>query len=267
MNKNTYLFSEIIIGLRDEYLKNQKLLNELDKYIKISDDKMCKYIFCKTSPYSHSNEIFMFILKEQNKLEKILNYIGYRFLSAPCHYTSPLYLLKKENDMYNFKFVNNTLPKNNKYNIEVINKKEVSEIADEINNSLLMQTKCIFEPISKFQSLSITLRGIDLIGNFEDLNIDSSYIHYNSNKDTIAVCPGVKPGIFLIDKYLKTRIPKEIIPEEYRKIIDDNLEKHYNFNFDVFDIGCPLNKKTELSINEVNNKIVLQKKKTLKFYE
>ena len=35
MVKDTYLFSEILIGLRSEYIKNQKLLNEEKKCIQI----------------------------------------------------------------------------------------------------------------------------------------------------------------------------------------------------------------------------------------
>ena len=252
MEKDTYLFSEVVIGLRSEYLKNQRLLDKLNKYIRISDDRMVKSLFCDLSPFSRSNEIFMYILKRQNKLQKFIDYIGFEFFNAPCHEMSPLYSLKKEN----------------KYTIEVNNKKEVIEIIDELNNSLLMKTKHLYESLSQFQTISISPRQIYMRGNFDDLNISTSFIRYESENDIFVVYPGVKNGLQLVNTYFNTEIPKDIIPEEYRKIIDENLKKYIDIrDYGAFEIDCPIEKPIELSINEANNKVVLKKKRLIKFYE
>ena len=58
MKNDTYLFSEIIIGLRNEYIKNQVLLKELIKYIEIPNNFVEKDLYCEQSLFNNSNEIF-----------------------------------------------------------------------------------------------------------------------------------------------------------------------------------------------------------------
>jgi hypothetical protein len=62
-----------------------------------------------------------------------------------------------------------------------------------------------------------------------------------------------------------TQIPACMIPEGFREIIDDNLEK-YNIPKNVR-LDTEVNKREELDITQKEKDMVLTKRRKLKFYE
>ena len=125
-----------------------------------------------------------------------------------------------------------------------------------------MTLPSVFRRINDIQGLSLSTYNIYLTGDIS--NIKSDYcLEYNPMDDTIINDQYNKNGNDLITIALHTRIPKDLIPESYREIIDANIEKcEYIHVDDLLKKGI-----TELSISKRKDVIVLKKKKMLHQYD
>ena len=257
MSKDYYTFKEVVFGLRYAYIENQKMLDQLKTYIKINGENVDKskiYV----DDIKRVNRITLNIIKKQSDISRILRYAFWQFGFAP--YNNSIYTLHNENYKLEFEeeFPNNRFsPK-----LEITNIKEFEELANEIINSKFMTLPSVFRRINDIQGLSLSTYNIYLTGDIS--NIKSYYcLEYNPMDDTIINDQYNKNGNDLITIALHTRIPKDLIPESYREIIDANIEKCEYIHVDY------LLKKgiTELSISKRKDVIVLKKKKMLHQYD
>ena len=257
MNEDFYRFKEVIFGLRYAYIENQRMLEQLKTYIKINGENIDKskiYV----DEIKRVNRITLNIIKKQSDISRILRYVFWQLGFAP--YNNSIYTLHNENHKLYFK---EELP-NHRFSpkLEITNIKEFEELANEIINSKFMTLPSVFERINDIQGLSLSTYSVYLTGDIS--NIKSDYrLEYNPMDDTIINDQSNKSGNDLITIALYTRIPKKLIPESYREIIDENIEKcKYIHVDDVLKKGI-----TELSITENEGYTTLKKKKVLHQYD
>ena len=79
MARNVILYKEILFGLRKEYLRNQKALNELKKLIKCTNTNFENYDFYLYHPEGKQKlELMLYITKRQSKIVDMMQ----RFISG-----------------------------------------------------------------------------------------------------------------------------------------------------------------------------------------
>ena len=270
MNNDFYRFSEIVFGLRNEYIKNQKLLEELKQYISVNGENIDKVIISADIDLKGWHMIKLDILKKQSKILKILDYYAYEIFGILSQ-GEPYLKLNKVNNEFEFGIDDyyKLLAQKSNYNVEITDKKAFEEIAEEILNSEFMKLQEVYKQLNPFQSISIEPHEIYMYGDFGDINSHKfSSLTYMPTTDTIAAIPDCKHGIHLIRKFFDTEIPKYIIPKAYQKIIDKNIQDYDDLSsLSGLDIDCAIDKPTELAINEQNRGIVLTKKKRIKLYD
>ena len=269
MDKNSYLFSEIIFGLRDEYVKNQKLLNELKKYINILNENIVDLDLYLAKDIKNLNIIKLDISKKQTKILEMINYASLEVLGGIPQYIELSYVLKKEKNGYFFdldgkKFLKEPL----KYNIEITDQKAFDEIVKCVSSSKLanLENLCIF--LNPFQTIFADNKEVSMYVDFSMISsLICSNLSYNSKADTIFTNLDCRNNKDLLIKLLNTKIPRYSLPLEYQKIIDENIKKYGDLSFDERWIKGFIGRRNELDIEVSNNNVALTKKRTLKFYE
>ena len=266
MSKETYKFSEVLFGLREEYLENEKLLNQLDDYIEITGDDYIDYDFSLGQSIRGYNIVRLDIMKKQSEISRLLEYISFEVFSR-MPYSEPFLMVKEGEDGQYFKVDEYLHIKPElHYNVEITDKKAFKEITDEIYNGRLFKQKPVSVTINPFQSMDIDLHRLSLWTSGEVINSNSfGVIAYEPHTDTIHACPNMKRGYHFTLDMFDTQIPACMIPEGFREIIDDNLEK-YNIPKNVR-LDTEVNKKEELDITQKEKDMVLTKRRKLKFYE
>lgn len=68
----TYTFKHVIFGLREEYLKIEKELNELKKYVDVSNEVSDYHFNIASGIYGKICAMQLVLNKKQNLIEKIL---------------------------------------------------------------------------------------------------------------------------------------------------------------------------------------------------
>ncbi len=259
MNKESYTFSEIVFGLRKEYQKNQKLLEELKKYIIVEGKDNNDYVL-KTNIFRNVKLISLEINNKQSKLMKIIEYLSFEYLGIINeNFYEPRYITKKDDNKYTF-IKDNTVISNKNYNIEITDNNAFNDIANNILQSKIINNSYI--ELNPFQSIDINSNEISIYGRFDAINSKAfPTIQYNPTNDTIISLLYQNMPLTIIEKFFNTKIPKYLIEDEYRKIIDNNLE-----NKNIQEINTT-DKNSELNIYETNKGIVLTKKRKIKLYE
>ena len=258
MNKESYTFSEIVFGLREEYQKNQKLLEELKKYIIVEGKNNDDYVL-KTEILRKIKLISLEINNKQSKLMKIIEYLSFKYLGIiNDNYYEPCYITKKDDNKYTF-IKDNTVISNKNYNIEITDNNAFNDTADKILQSKIINNSHI--ELNPFQRIDINSNEISMYGRFDAINSKAfPTIKYNPNSDTIIALLYDNIPITIIEEFFNTKIPKNLIADDYRKIIDNNLE-----NKNIKEINTT-DKNSELNIYETNKGIVLTKKRKIKLY-
>ncbi len=266
MSKETYKFSEVLFGLREEYLENQRMLEHLEDYIQIIGDDYTDYAFSLGQSIRGYNIIRLDIMKKQSELSRMLEYISFEVFSR-MPYSEPFQMVKEGEDGQYFKVDDyiSFIPKTH-YDVEITDKKAFKEITDEISSGRLFKQKPVSITINPFQSMDIDLHRLSLWTSGEVINSNSfGVISYEPETDTIQARPNLKRGYHYTLDMLDTEIPAYMIPEGFREIIDDNIEK-YNIPRNVR-LDSEVNRREELDITKEDKGIVLTKRRKLKFYE
>ena len=98
MSKDIYTFGEVVFGLREEYLKTQKLLDELKNHIRINGIDQDEEFFRLDKGIRGNNIIRLDIEKKQNDLIKAADFITNGLFSR----NEPYQVVKKGEDGYYF---------------------------------------------------------------------------------------------------------------------------------------------------------------------
>jgi len=265
MKEESYTFGEVVFGLREEYVKNQKLLNELKKYVKVEGIKDNEWYIYGNIDWRYQEKYIALnidIVKEQSKLVKMIRYILDEYTVIDWGYNNPSYKTEKKDNVYSFK-KDNTVISDKKYNIEITDKDAFEEITNNVLQSKIINH--FYMELNPFQNITICPYEIDMCGNFRAINSNAfPIIKYNQYTDSIFARIDYRTPKFLVSEFFDTKIPKCFTPDEYREIIDKSIEKHKNLN--VAEVHLD-GRNTELNIIETNDGIKLTKKKKLKFYE
>ena len=269
MSKNYYTYAQILFGLREAYLENQKKLDELKSYIHVLDNnsfELYSYIdeFDFKRPekksFDRANRICFNIIKKQCQLVKIIEYINYRL--GKMANDSSIYIINKYDDG----FCIDDYAIGRKYHPELLitDEKKFNELAKDIINSKFYSLPPVYEELNPFQIISISTFDTYLVFAFGNYWTDFSY--KSSNDTVVYSCSGHLKHLGyneLPNALLETKIPKSIVPKCYREIIDATIDKCKNV-----EIACKLgNGITELSINNDENSIILKKKRKLHVYD
>ena len=273
MEKDFYLYSEIILSLRAEYKKTQELLNELAKYVKIEDKRLDKFSLTTNVGINKTNIIRLDIYLKQNALRNMLNYLSFinqsyslteRWNLDPEQYApnDEYFIVGKVEDKNDYSFKKDdysfTNPHTPHYSVIITNHKEFNQLVDDIYNMSIMRWQEMCAAINKFHTLYINASGIKMTTSFENIGLSfSPLLNYESATDNIISNPDCKDGIQITYDMFNTKIPKSIIPPYIRTIIDSNLKQIENLNIQI---QKPFKRLSELTINQNNGTIILQKK-------
>ena len=246
MNKNSYTFKDILFGLRCEYLKLEQQLSELNKYILMDDNNIDDMYFHLIHSYSGDKvQMLCTIYDKKNKIEKILERIGYYIGICPSHKVSFVDNMDGVYNILDYPFIVD------KFRIE-----EFSQYIYDIFNSE-------FGKNIKFIHSGI---GYD---NLPFLSVHPGYIslylngyvslEYNPHKGDYIHLYGYKNGIAdeKIDTILNMNFPKGKFPEYYQYLIESysSMDKEY----DIIGI-LKHHKKIDLEIIDEPKKMILRKK-------
>ena len=250
--KEKYTYKEILLAIREESLKNQKLLQELSELISI-EKNVGKYHFddklsCDSEPYKILLVIDT-IQKKQSKLKEIFNKITeYRFARATLN-KFQMYLVNSENGNNSFELkYTDGLTEDYFGSIEILDNVRFERIIDELKNSKLSK---------------ITEKGIHIddnifveIADFIGIVNGKNSIHYASGVDGLKIELTDKG----FDDILNTEISSSLLSNEVIDLINNADNNEVDIEF-VESKGVPYN---YYLFNECDEKIVLKRKSFIK---
>ncbi len=263
MPREKYQFIELLLGLREEYVKNKKLLATLKELIEVDGKQSSRVRF----GFDHElRTIRMTILEKQNGITRLVSHIvGYNVREDST------YSIVEEQKGFTI-VRDNFIPK--EYEIKITNQELFNEIAGEVAGSRILNLEEAFIPLGTFQNVRLSHSGLQISGNFYKINLKlHPLFRYDAITDTAIAIPCGKWGSGLMESFLRAEIAACFIPEEYRKIIDENLEHFYPNIIAMVQAG--LGKGQKMKIKVYNEKRIIgdvttvwvDKKRPLKYYE
>ncbi len=238
-----YYLKDIILGLRNEYLKNEELLNKLKEYIAYDSKK----VSLKPKIYLNSIYAKVIIEIEQKQL----------FLQQLFNYLNKKDIIRVVSNLYSESYI-----ENNKYNIQVkerfqndfnniINKIKKSESVYNIGFSKIAFQEGSYtkELIIKPDATEFTIRDQE---NYTNLQ-------YNPADDEIIIKTNYPQETTYHDikNILKIAIPKEEILLYNQKVIDSYLGKNRIYAYEN-----TYKNKINLDIKQVDDAYYLIKKRS-----
>ena len=233
--KNFYTYQQLIHGLRDEYQKNQKLIEELKKLIEIeSRYQTTSSLVLKQQPSSYHLDDYPTLLlrvsKRQREIKKKLIKLHDGFLGeSPTirRNNNSDFILKKDRGEYQF-FSHNDLEGALYFhpNIFIRNQKEFSDLYRELQQTKLYNAKNSTILLNNFQDISLNGEGISL-NTTERLKVydPNVRITYSAEDDQVHLSQDTIHKYIFIDNLLDTEIPSYSIPDEYLRILEANPTK------------------------------------------
>ena len=276
MDRNYYTYQEILLALREEYVKNQILLDKLSTYIKINgngkrvgDINLEANLISKNERYALSR-IRLIIRERQNLLKRIFNELKY---CISCYnwngeFSDKVCFEIKENKKSGYHFArekNEYVPFNEGFNpfVSITRQNDFDSIINEILNSKIMSltSKCLL--INSLQKLTIDGSGISLrtdTDNFGIFNSDafSLGLVYDSRRDILRFNCESDNWYYILTELLKTEIPSYKIPNSYKLIIDSSISATKLIRVDERECD---GSNLEFMFEEYPNKIVLKRVK------
>ena len=258
-NRDYYTFIEILMALREQYLKSQELLNAMKRNVKIIADEPFDYNLSLITPTDKRAESEVRLHIDKNYHSGIGPYIRHILSQNPgvlinWNLDHASYLLEYD-DKYYFDKVN----KNGKYNPKVIIPDYFQD--DFANNFQELRSLDLYRLpksfIPSFNPVSIDGDCIRLTNH--DISYDISRIYYMAKDDKIHVFSTAKDkvwGIHYRDLF-NSEIPCYKLPNEYLEYLEKVNPKAYN-NVEI-KIDDYIKKHGEFVIKENEDRIVLTK--------
>ena len=256
MSKEFYTYEEILLALRDEYLKNQALLEKLEQYFYVACDKVESYEF---------RSLFKDIVRDEIMHEKEIQFVITERLSIIKEIINKLHYLRyKYYDLQNQIFYKIREKDNNYYFDESIIRGRYTTIKPEIIIKKQEEFNKLIEEILSTEFMSLTeeyfeemLGGykLDISGGSIFLGNYQKSVFYNASYDTLQFRN--------IDCHIEaSEFIKELIPECYiaysvKQMINKNLKNNQIITID----DSNFSKVTRFSVEENNNGLKLVKTK------
>lgn len=252
MNKDYYNYYEILFSLRKEYLKNQKIINELLSYIRIINDSYNDYdsnLLFKSNSKNNIDSLLLIVRKKQSNIEQMLDSL-YSYIV----YSDPN--LKRGNFLYTFHFSCNKYVYLLDYNqdgrylnakVEIDNQEEFIKLYKQlIENTICKHGKTYI--VTEEESILLSNNGIHLFHLVEDDYRKSIKSYYNGIEDNIII-----NNTSYLKELMELKINKKYIPNHFINIIDSNMN---NYSYTIEE-NC--NKNEELYIVEEYGKNLVLK--------
>lgn len=239
-----YTFKHVIFGLREEYLKIEKELNELKKYVDVSRDVSDYHFSIAGGMYNNPCVMQLVLTKRKNLIEKILGKM--KLLMGV--YKS--YELTNE--------VKNAYYYKNKQFCSINNQDELSKGIKEIVETDFFENIVANRHVSipclenKDNSLLITAGRIDVFHGNNLLDPHFSYWSRNDEFEVMHLERIITPDD--IDKLLNLSLNSSYLNDYHRNILDNYEEKEIDV-CDFAEKGC-----FKLNIIEEPKKLILKPK-------
>lgn len=250
MEKEFYTFEEILLALREEYIKNQMLLKKLESYFLVSGKSVELYqINSKFQEISvdgtfYDKHLYLYVKEKDNKLRKAI----VKLLNPSADIIkSVVYDISQGDDKsYSFK---DSSRKSKKINLDITDQVGFDKLVDEILNS-------------GFMSLT-NEHHTSMFGGYSlDIDVSSIFcgrygenVFYNPTRDTVQFRGFYCQSDAL--RFIRQPIHKFYIHEGVKKLIDSNAKLNQEVKIDEFKFG----KEIELEIRNHDNGLVLVKKR------
>ena len=244
--KNCYSLSEVITGLREEYIKKQIILNKMSEFIKINTKEK---VSIKLSISQKLNNYDKFYWNEPRLWLSVSKKPRYTKDNNQLSDTNVASFLLTDEDDISFKLFNHN-------NIKIYDKSEINRfvynpeviITDQESFKLLyseLKNNKIFNLTSKWitvdQNINVSIDNecIKLIYENEKRNkLSVTYI-----PDSIIVSSDVRYTNSFINELLQTYIPSYKLTEEYTTLLEENKGILRNIHF--FENNEHIDKQTQ----------------------
>lgn len=223
-NNDYYNYYEILFSLRKEYLKNQELINKLLSYIKITNDPLEEYnssMIFKTNSKTNLDSLLLIVKKRQSSIRQILDSIYNSIVYSdpdlrPGYFSYKFYLTKN----YAYLIDDTQDGRYLKAKVEITNQNEFVQLYKQIiNNTICKKGRSYF--ILKNEIIRLSNNGVHLFHIENEDYKKSVNLDYNGLDDSI-----ITNNTSCLDKLMKLKIDKNIIPNYYKNIIDSNMEDY-----------------------------------------
>ena len=249
-NKDYYSYYEIIFSLRKEYLKNQKIINKLLSYIRITSDSLNEYdsnLVFKNNTRDNSDHLLLIIKKRQSCIKNILESL-YSSLVYGDEELKPGFFsfTFRQSEGYVYLLDDNQDGSYLNAKVEITNQKDFIETYNELIKNEICKSRTYL--ILKDEIIRLSNNGIHLYHVENDDYKNSVKLDYNGLEDII----NINNTSYL--KYLmELKISKSIIPTYFENIIDNNMD-NYLYRIE----GDCNNNEVFYTIEEQEKKLVLK---------
>lgn len=258
-DRNYYTFIELLMALREEYQKSQKLLHNMKEDIRITDNIPCNYdlILCNSSYARSESEVILHVNKDYHSgVGPYIRHLLKNSSRMELYWDKDhaLYTLRKD-DKYYFDKTNSDEGYNPNVTIPDFLQKDFDNNYQKLKALDLYKLPEIV--VYNQQNISIDGRGI-LFTNVNS-NYDISSIYYNAKEDKIYVHShqlGKVWGIHYRDLF-NTEIPCYKIPKEYLEFLEKANPKEYGSRNIVIDDY--IKKCGKFSMEEKEEQLILKK--------
>jgi len=255
MKKKFYTYEEILLALREEYIKNQELLKKLEKYIYVIEDENINLIKFKSTIGQINNDYFMsysldskmislVLLERLNIIKRMIN----RFMEDEVKNRIKYNVVLEDNGNYGIKEVSRGDLVWFDPTIIITDQKYFNEIVNEILNSEFMNLQNERFPSMFGYKICFTSEKIRL-GN------ESSWVLYNAVDDVINTW-NIKNSDSL-ECLIRQYIPECYLNDRVKRLVDKNLKEDKFVDFD----SCNLEFNSKLKIMNTDKGIKLRKLK------
>lgn len=261
MLRDYYYLREVILGLREEYLKNEDHLRNLKPLVDANDHKIEGFNFLIRQTDYGKPELYCEIEKKKNCIEKMVTKILKNMNYFPVDISDRGICLKNNNDEY---FI-----QDDRFSVLVkdLYKEQFAENVQQIlNSSFANQIKVNYLEFISNQvdsSLFLTHSMIHFIERDIGLSTDS-YLTYKSRDDKLSYHTN-REDIkgFLLDEYfarcLEAQIPREFLSSYHQDIIEQS--DSFNKPISIVKSFCSSDCFPEYTIEPDGKQFILRKVK------
>lgn len=252
MEKKFYTFEEILLALRDEYIKNQLLLKKLEEYYTIvgksveTHEIIPNFQEVNVDGILYDKHLYLYVREKVNKLWGTI----VKLLNPNADVIRSIVYDINNSYSKDYSFVKKGVNSPSKQlTINITNPLEFDKLVDEILNS-------------EFMSLTEKYYG-RMIGGYI-INIHASQIYlgkygesvlYDAHDDIVQF-RGIECQA-AARSFINQPIPEFYLHEDVKKVIDKNMKQNQNIKIDEYKFG----KVTRLDVKEHDNGLQLVKRR------
>ena len=233
----SYSYIQVVLALRDEYLKNELELEKLKQYTELNDDMIEDY--CFRSLYSCiNNELILNRDIIKSRLKRLIESINKRVDLTTTD------IIEKNSD-------GNYIIKEGKYKTPtIIDQKSFNEQADKILNSAFVRNSTnLYVPISN-GTVAFTCSGI-----YINKDHYKGHCRYYSKADDLFIKASDKITDDVIFDLLNSQVYEYLLNDWQQKILEKNSSQVKEIIYPELQSNC---RKLNLSIEKEKNKVLLK---------